>query len=1332
MKQNLFSFLRHSVLIIGLMCTCLFCPTSLLADGYYSFMHADYNVGLSSSNVKSIVGDSYGFIWLGTKNGLHRYDGVNTQRFRCYDYIKKQGNDNIGALYEDEHKKLWVGTDRGVYLYDPVVDRFTFMDMTDPVSGEFPNNWVGAVAGDHRGSVWVLLPDLGVFRYQGKKVNYYSVLPTPRSAKEIVPSGLCVDENGEVWVVTTGQGMYRFNKKQNRFNKVVAADGRTLDGLAFSSICADTDGSLVLASINGVLYRYEPRYNQYSKLNFSGEGHTHLRCLLCFENEIWVGTQQGLYVINKQNGAETLLQKNMLNNLSLSDDIIYCMYKARNGDAWVGTFYGGADYMPRKRFGFQVYGSWSGLGGRVVNGIVQGRDNRIWIGTEDQGIYVLHPQTQVIQPVKNSSLLKPNTLMLTSYNNSIYAGFSRGGLVKIDHDGSVGRVLDIAESDNSVYSYLLDSRGNEWVGLGYALYRRDAGTERFVRVNETGYDWIFSLFEAHDGVIWIATMGNGIWRYTPTTGKFKSYVSTHPSKDGLRSNSISAFMEDSHGNIWVSTDRGGISRYNKAGDTFVTYGIREGLPDDVVYNILEDKKGNLWFGTNKGLVKFNPETQAVKVFTIKDWLPGNQFNYNSAMRANDGMFYFGGIGGVVAFNPELENAYAPAVSLYFTRLQVYNELMTTSSKDSPLKQNIMFTDRLVLPYDKATFSLDVVSPDFSVGGSGIYTYQLEPGNGEWIRMTDNRISFANLQPGTYQLHVRVENHGQTAQKELTIVITPPWWLSVWAYIVYLLLLCLTLGGWFVWYRGDKEKQMRERQRLFAINKEKELYQNKVNFFNEVAHEIRTPLTLIDAPLEAIEEVGTHNSQVAHYLKVVRQNTRRLLHLTRQLLDFQKLGSNRLSLKCENVDIVELVNETIDRFEPTIQLRQKSLTRHVAFAEPVVVSVDREAVTKVLSNLLNNALKYTRQTIAVTLSVDESAFIVSVASDGPKIAKEEEKRIFEPFYQIDKTNSGENGVGIGLPLSRSLVQLLGGTLTLDEGDKVGNTFRVRIPLNKEGVEQNNLQTVESPDYVLEEETNQVKEEVGGYTVLIVEDNESMREFLADQVNMAFTVETAGNGQEALQRLAESKIDIIVSDVMMPVMDGFELCRRVKSDLNISHIPIVFITAKNDIDSKINGLKLGAEAYIEKPFSIKFFRQLIQSLLENRRRERESFQKKPFFTVENMHMSKADEDFMKKVTQLIEEHVGEENFNVEAMAKILCMSHSSLLRKIKLVFNMSPIELIRTVRLKKAAELIQEGNHLIGDICYMVGIASPSYFSKIFFAQFGISPKDFERQNRKPTH
>ena len=599
---------------------------------------------------------------------------------------------------------------------------------------------------------------------------------------------------------------------------------------------------------------------------------------------------------------------------------------------------------------------------------------------------------------------------------------------------------------------------------------------------------------------------------------------------------------------------------------------------------------------------------------------------------------------------------------------------------------------------------------------------------KWMKLIDNRISFTNLAPGDYNLTVRVQNQGKSVEKTIRITILPPWWLSKWAFLAYFLLVVAAAGCWFLWYRNRKEEQLRERQKLFAINKEKELYQNKVNFFTEVAHEIRTPLALIDAPLEAIEEIGVTDNKVSHYLKMMRQNSKRLLNLTGQLLDFQKIDSGRMVLSRENVDITMLVTETLDRFEPAITLKHKQLLRRV-IDEPIIVSTDKEAVTKIMSNLLNNALKYASKTIEVTLTADDACFLLRVMSDGKKISESDRRRIFEPFYQVEKTVNGENGVGIGLPLSLSLAKMLGGNLYLEDNTGAVNVFALTIPINKTDVKQNNKNALVKSDYLIEEGSNQSKEKAAGYTVLIVEDNDNMREFLADQVSMSFSIETACNGKEAFEKLKQCNIDLIVTDVMMPVMNGYELCKAVKADIDLSHIPVVFITAKNDLDSKIKSLQLGAEAYIEKPFSVKYFRQLIRSLLDNRRREREVFSKKPFFNVDNMHVNKADEEFINKVMKIIEDNIGEDNFSVESMADIFCMSHSSLLRKIKTVFNLSPVELIRLVKLKKAAELIQEGKYRIGDICYMVGISSQSYFSKLFFKQFGITPKDFEKQCQK---
>ena len=561
-------------------------------------------------------------------------------------------------------------------------------------------------------------------------------------------------------------------------------------------------------------------------------------------------------------------------------------------------------------------------------------------------------------------------------------------------------------------------------------------------------------------------------------------------------------------------------------------------------------------------------------------------------------------------------------------------------------------------------------------------------------------------------------------RSLTIVILPPWWLSVWAYIIYTLAVILVVFCWFLWYKRRKERQMEERQKLFEIEKEKELYESKVDFFTEIAHEVRTPLTLINGPLEAIQEEDIPEAKKKKYISVIVENTKRLLELTGQLLDFQKIGANKLSMKFESVDITALLKGIVSRFEVTFNLNNKEFILKL-LEEEVWAAVDKEAITKIVSNLLNNALKYATRHIEVELEKDESYFTIRVISDGNKIPEEVSQYIFEPFYQMEKGEMPKNGVGIGLSLARSLASLHKGTLSLDTTYEKDNVFVLTVPLNKEGISLQNSKVVQKDIVELDEETS-VETDMHGYTLLLVEDNESMLAFISERLRESFTVETAKNGAEAIEILRSSHVDLIISDIMMPVMNGYQLCKEIKSDLELSHIPVIFLTAKNDIDSKINGLKYGAEAYVEKPFSFGYLKEQILSLLNNRRREREAFSKRPFFSVDNMQMNKADEEFMNKVIRIIEDNITDDNFGVEKMADILCMSRSSLLRKIKTIFNLSPLDFIRLIRLKKAAEYIQEGKYRIGDICYMVGINSLSYFSKLFLKQFGMTPKDFEKQ------
>jgi len=1322
---------------------CLLCFSSaILAEdrglSNYYFSRISVENGLSESNVKAIVQDSYGFIWFGTKNGLNRFDGTSIVQKDCDDYIAGTGNHNISALFEDKDSILWVGTDRGVYQYNPVSDIFTAVNLKTKEAVDM-NNWVSNIVADSVGNIWVVIPDQGVFRYKDKQLYYYK-LTNQENLKTEAPDCICVRANGEVWVGAWGVGLFRYNDKTDRFEHYIKdKTGRSLQGKNINAIC-DYGDWIAMAIQEGEVMKYNPTTDELLKISLLEASKTVVRNLMFWKNELWVGTNEGMFIINESKNRVIHLLPDLMRPFSLSDKIIYTLYRDRDDGVWLGTMFGGVNYLPNRDMVFEKYVPGSdanSLSTKRVREIASDDSGNVWIGTEDGGINMLDIATGKVKQVNYNIPGGKNhliTLSMSVYNNQVYCGLFKQGMDVVQLPGGgikhyTPEQLGIGEG--SVYSFFIDSRGERWIGTGWGLCKAAPGWLAFSRVDTVGYDWIFDIFEDSDGILWFATMGSGLWKYTPSSGSFKKYIYEKGQNNTLSSNSISSIMQDSRGSIWLSTDRGGICCYNLQSDNFTAYSVQDGLPDDVSYKILEDEKHNLWFGTNRGLVCFNPDTKYVRTYTTKDGLLGNQFSYKSALKGKDGKFYFGGIEGLIAFDPNSSEVIHSPYPLYITKFSIDNQEVTVhTANHSPITQSIIHTDKIILPHDQSNISFDVALLSYSTTAANQYYYIMEPLDKDWIKAASNRnISFTKLPPGDYTFTVRAtdgRNGSLYASRTLSIVILPPWWKSALAYMLYVLCGIAAVLCWFLWYRRHKDKQMEERQKLFEIEKEKELYESKISFFTAIAHEIRTPLTLINGPMEAINEMNISEPKLNKNLSVIGQNTKRLLDLAGQLLDFQKIGAEKFDLKFENVDITILLNETMARFEPTILQKKKELLRNIP-DRSIIAAIDREAVTKILSNLLNNALKYARQTILVELSKDETTFTVHVVSDGEKISPELGIRIFEPFYQIDKKRESRQGVGIGLPLARSLALLHKGSLYLDP-EQSDNTFVLTIPINEEKIREETEKTVQQDIVTLDEESSlETDENMKGYTLLLVEDNEDMLLFIQERLEEYFTVETAHNGYEALEVLRSNHIDLVISDIMMPVMNGYELCKTIKADINLCHIPVIFLTAKNDLESKINGLKFGAEAYVEKPFSFNYLKTQVLSLLSNRRIEWEAFSKRPFFPVHNMQMNKGDEEFANRVIKEIQSNITNINFGVERMAEDLGMSRSNLLRKIKNLFNLSPVDFICLIRLKKAAELIQEGKFRIGDICYMVGINSPSYFGKLFLKQFGMTPKEFEKQN-----
>ncbi len=1329
---------------------CLLC-FSIQARAYNAedktFVRIDSRMGLSQNNVKCITQDSFGFMWFGTKNGLCRFDGRTARMVSVQDRHTGHANQNVSALWASSDGTLWVGTDRGVFRYDILSDSFMQVDVAAS-DGARMTNWVSNIIPDADGkSLWILLPEEGLFRVStdGKRMSHY--LGRSNRTKQTF-SSICKSADGTLWVSGWSTGLYHFDARHDRFVMVNRdANGRSLMELQSNTLSACGD-SLVIACQNGELFYYDCKRSLLHDNLLQDFSHTIVRNAFVRQRHVYVGTYDGLYDLDLSAGQSHHYAYDRNNPNSLSDDIVYTGYFDRMGGLWVGTMFGGVSYAAHEKSKFRTV-TMDAAGRRFssdrIREMVEDDEQRLWITTEDGGLNCYDLRSHDIRSnVGELGISGENfTTCIAYHSGNVLVGINKLGIKVIDVQTGVARMVRNAQlglpETATPYSIRFDSLDRLWVGTDWGLYQsKQAETkdvweilQRLSPVAGLENMWIYDLQQDRKGNVWVACMGSGLYRIDARTGKMHHFTNRADQSYSLSSDCVSSIYQDTKGRLWFSTDRGGICRYREKTDDFEHYSRKEGLPDDVAYAAVEDAMGNLWFGTNNGLVRFNPSSAEVHAFHLQQGLPGNQFNYKSAIACSDGLIYIGGIDGLVAFGATQGADASLAirdVPFFFTRLLVDGQEVSPAEEHALLKQSILQTSDITLPSGSSNVALEVALLSFPLSKMVNYYYRLDPVDKTWTQSSDVALSFSNLAAGDYTLRVRASSLGvEDDYKEilLNIHVMPSPWLSWWAILLYVLTLtaCLAIGFWH--YKNRKEKQFMERKRLFEDEKEKEMNRSKLQFFTEITHEIRTPLTLINGPLEVISKKNIEDEQLCKQIAVMKQNTDRLLNLVSQLQDFQKLGAGELKLRLETVNLSALLRATIDRFEPTFTIRNKQLIIHTLQAD-IMAHIDREAITKVISNLLNNALKYGEKTCVVQLRKEAGNVILSVWSDGEAITDEHAQAIFDPFVQLDHHATHE-GAGIGLALSRSLVAKHGGSLELvPSNERTGNEFQLKLVADEADMPPTQLHL--ENDVTLDDNLLSVTDDSVGASILLVEDEESVRTFTSEQLRERFVVETATNGAEALTMLHQNRYDLVVTDVMMPEMDGIELCRHIKQDIDLSHIPVIFLTAKNDLQSKLNGLRVGAEGYVEKPFSVEFLCQLAASILTNRQKEREAFAKRPFFPLKNMQMSNEDEQLMQKAMEVIEQHLSDESFNVDAMADAMCMSRSSLLRKIKKLFDMPPLDFIRLVRLKKAAELIRQGKYKIGEVSEMVGFSNHGYFSKLFARQFGVTPHEYENQVR----
>ncbi len=1290
------------------------------AQDYY-FKNYQVANGLSSNTITSILQDQKGFMWFGTRNGLNRFDGNSFKIFRNDPKDSfSMGSNSVLSLCEDESEKLWIGTYKGAYIYDPQTERFAPFSLLPPGETRYINR-------DNAGNIWIV-NNFTLSKYDAKTSRLYTF--STDSTRVIA---LSIAASGDPWIATNYGVLKKYDKASSSFQSFdIAAVYRKPLGF-IQDVHPVSDTTLLVGTMDKVLLFNLKRNTLTDVLPGAGRIQVH-KIVQQDKDEFWIGTETGIHIVNLKSGHYQLLQKEYSNPYSITDNVIYSFYKDHEGGTWIGSFFGGINYYSSQLNRFRKYFPYKGsnaISGNLVHEICEDQYGHIWIGTEDAGLNKLDPETGRI-----TSFLPGKTPGSISYQNlhgiladgdKLWIGTYEHGLDLMEiRTGKVIRNYSTADGSlqgNFIVSLYKTSANEILVGTWNGMFRYNRSQDRFER--DTFFTMqIQSIHEDKDKTLWVGSYGNGVFYKGPKVGQGR--ISHEPGNTGsLSNNYVNNIYEDSKSDLWFSTEAG-LYRYERKSQKIQPFNSN-GLAEKQVFRVLEDTQGLMWVSTSKGLLCLDPGTGDAKIYTTVNGLLSEQFNYNSGFKSHDGTFYFGTVKGMISFNPAAfgKESFVPPV--YITGLQINNKDMQAMKPGSPLSQSIMHAGSIQLPYDSSSLSFEIAALSYVTPEANEYAYFMDGFDKEWTKLKSNRrIFYTKLPPGNYTFRVKGSGSGAVWNQQETILhirVNPPWWGSPWAYAMYAAVIGIILWTIFRYYHMAMKEKNKRKIEVLEIEKEREIYNAKIEFFTNVAHEIRTPLTLIKLPLDKLLQKEKDNPSLSESLTMMKKNTNRLIDLTDQLLDFRKAEANNFSLNFLWTNISELLKEMYTAFKPAAE--QKELAFRLELPRmPLYASVDPEAFRKILGNLVNNAIKYADSNVSIRLlsfNSEDKVFQIEIRNDGFIIPAEHRQKVFEPFYRLKET-SRQAGTGIGLPLARSLAELHKGVLELKEPRNDMNLFQLSVPIHQEN--EINLQEYETFETVASKDPEEIVEQDMSKTpLLIVEDNKEILQFIQRELSQQFAIYRAHNGEDALDVLSQENIALVISDIMMPVMDGIELCRRMKTDIQYSHIPIILLTARNTLHSKIEGLEVGADAYIEKPFDLEHLQAQINNLLANRQIIREYFAKSPLAHLKGMVSSKADKNFLDELNRVIQSNITDMDLDVDKLSRMMNMSRTSFYRKIKGISDLTPNELINISRLKQAAELLASGEYKINEVAGMVGYSVNSNFSRDFHKQFGESPSSY---------
>ena len=1324
--------------------------------------------GLPSDEVQKVHQDRDGFLWFATRYGLCRFDGY--QMTVCKSDLHHPDiltSNDILCLADDADGFLWIGTREGLNR----VDRHTG-EMRQWRSPSIPNNLISCLLVTRKNEVWIGT-DSGLCRYvpEEDSIQVYDEELTGGVLGKWAVKALYEDEGGDLWIGTWSSGLFRYSSLSGEFFAYPQLNERNSAHVIYQ----DTRGNIWVAGWDsGLTLLHHPK--EMDKVAYTRYVHqrgddTSLQDDIVYaltedvhSGSLWIGMRSGLSTMDLDEPGRFVNYSPGKNGSSLPCDEINSLLRDRSDNIWMGTLGGGVLMTSTKPFPFIGYRpdlTKDGIHTSEVHTLFADADNNLWMGIGTYGLALQKYRDEEVRfythipEFSDIEVVETVNAIIQRNNGDIWFGTHDGGVLVYRKGEKVRRLRQ--QDMPSFYSDCItalyeDRKGNCWIGCRGGLGVSLAGGEhhKFEALafeNGGGSDWyqVMDICEDRDGSIWVATSNCGILHLvgnvqSPRTLKCYNYSFSNRS---LSTNTALCFHIDRFGRLWAGTEGGGLLLYDRRTDAFIEMNRKYDIPGDRVGTIEEDETGALWLGTNVSLIRlqFFPgdETPSVRTYTTSDGLLDNSFSSNAVSSCRRGEeLLFSGHSGYNRFSPMELKEEQEVPPFYFTDIRVFNRPFIVLEEEvrariSPKLPS--FTDKIVLSYLYNNFSIEFAALTYLNPELNRYAYQLEGFDDDWqyVDAKHRHAFYNNLESGTYRFRLRATNENGVWSKnvrELKVVILPPPWQTWWAYLLYVIFGLLV--GLLIFRVVRNRIRLVNALRLQELEKSKseELNHAKLQFFTNVTHELLTPLTIISA---SVDELKTRVPGHEGLYGVISTNIRRLIRLLQQILEFRKAESGNLKLCVSQGDIAAFVQREFESFLPLAKKRDLhfSLTCQ---PKSIIGFFDSDKLDKIIYNLLSNAAKYNREggrvQVSLSFAIDCPECIrLSVKDDGPGIPKERQKNLFRRFYEGDYRKFNTIGTGIGLSLTKDLVELHKGTITVESEKNQGTEFVVILPIARGYFEEEQINEELVPEVLpMEEFSTDVPGKdspAHAYTVLLVEDNEELLQLMKHLLQRAYRVVTARNGQDAVTIVNNEEVDLIVTDVMMPVMDGIELCKFVKSKLEYSHIPIILLTVKNREEDRAEAYEVGADAFISKPFHASVLRARIRNLLKTRERMMSDFRKQFTFQVKDLEYTDMDKEFVQRAIDCITRHAADEKFDQLQFADEMGTSKSTLYRKLKSLTGMTTTNFIRNVRLKAACRLLEERKDTIriSELAYSVGFSDPKYFSVCFKKEFGVLPTEY---------